>query len=759
MYTSIFLDRLTIDYNREKICIVLHNPKYIQDSTILLNLEQKIYYSSPVQEVLNHGHPKNVANRLEKKHKNNKNFSVDRLDLRKYKDKLKTKSRSQIRINTDDLSADYSEITGSTSNANTSIIRSLKQVKPKKVLKVTQNYKPMAQKNNLGQLESETKSMQHAVPKEISIAGPIAVHELANAFSISETEMIKCLFLKGIPTTINAVLDIDTIKLLAQMYDFTVNISKQVSHKQEFNSTKLYDETHLLSLKRPPIVTVLGHVDHGKTTLLDTICKTNISRMEKGGITQTIYPYEVEINYKSSKEKIIFLDTPGHAAFSEMRATSAQITDIGLLVVAADDGLREQSVEIIKQLESNAISYVVAINKIDKQNANISKVKHELATMGVIGLEWGGNVCIVEISALANQNIDQLLNTIIALANSKNLTADPSTMATGTVLDSYINRTKGPIANVLIQQGTMQPGDLLVSGNNISKIRAIMMNNNKKVQKAGPSSVVEILGLSCILNSGDSFKTTKYEKFAKKELLNHNDKNVLLNKNNKIRKSYFSSNNNIMIYKSKYGSIQYKHINLILKTENEASINALLKLFENIPQKKVKINITSIAVGEITINDIKFASVSNSIVIGFNNSLNLNTRGEAERLGIIVKSFSIIYDISNYVRELMLNLVDIEYKESIIGHAIVKNLFTVSKGFVAGCIVVSGKLKQGGYIKVVRNKSVIYNGKLSSLKKVKEEVKEIYHKSECGVLSDNFNMWQEKDEIFAYDLTSQPKQL
>nr|YP_009296391.1 translation initiation factor 2 [Thorea hispida]AOM65326.1 translation initiation factor 2 [Thorea hispida]ARX95886.1 translation initiation factor 2 [Thorea hispida]UNJ79171.1 translation initiation factor 2 [Thorea hispida] len=755
IYNSIFFDKLNTDRNIDSSCLILYNPKRIQSNEILLKLHKKLYYPNSIQDTTEISYPKNLNTRSEKKHKNSKNLLIDRLDLKKYKNKPKIKSRSQIQINNNDLHIDYNNEIQSPLDVEE--VRSFKQIKTKKITKTSQERKLEIQKNHVISQRNASESIQKVDSNQILFKSSVSVYELANVLSISEIEVIKYLFLKGIRVTINTILPLETAKLVAETYGFSVSISTEIHYMQDCTSVRHNTKEPIILNKRAPIVALLGHVDHGKTTLLDTICQINVSQKEQGGITQTICAYEIKINNQLGIDKLIFLDTPGHSAFSTMRAISTQVTDICILVVAADDGLQEQTLEIIKRLKSNKISYIVAINKIDKPDANISKIRQELADLEIIGQDKGGSIPVIEVSGLTHKNVDKLLNTIIDLANSKNLTATSKACALGTILDSYLNPTKGPIANLIVQDGTLQTGDLLVSGNTVSKIRAIIDNKNNQVEYTGPSSVVEILGLSNILCSGDSFYVIKNDKFIKKELYQKN-KNVKHSSiYNKFTSSYFYFNSNNQSYDE-----NNKYINLILKTETQSSIDALLKAFNDIPQKKVRLNIMSIAIGQITINDIKFASVSNSIIVSFtncSNSLTFSTKREAEKLNIFISNFTVIYDLLEYLKNLMLDLVDIEYKEHLIGHAIVKNIFTINKGVVAGCYVISGKLKQNSYIRVIRNKNIIHNGKLSSLKRVKEEVLQVLQGYECGLLSENFHMWQKKDEIIAYELIPQTKKL
>lgn len=749
MITLNLFDTLSSDWTIDQVCKILYNPKQLHSTRVNLNFQQSTGYISSVQDIVSIAHPKTINNRSDKKNKNNKHLLIDRLDLRKYKTKL-IKSRTQIQINDDDdLSSDYSKAVKTNPDIDASLIRSLKQVKIKKASKTYLDRKSLSLHNKLTSLVNEQKSIQYISPNQIYIRNSVSIHEIAHALSIPETEIIKYLFLKGMLITINTIIDVDTAKLVAENYGFLVNTRIIENHNHDSVETYI-DKTNLSSCrKRAPIVTVLGHVDHGKTTLLDTICSTNISTTERGGITQLVSAYEVTIDHNAHPEKIIFLDTPGHEAFSSMRSIGTQVTDIAIVVIAADDGLKEQSMEAIKQLQNNNISYIIAINKVDKPNINIVKVKEELAQLQVVDQKNGGDIPIIEVSALMKQNIDTLLHAIITLANAKKLIANPLAMASGTILDSRLHHTKGPIANILVQNGTLKLGDILMTSNSVSKIRVIISRGTIKVNQASSSSVVEVWGMSSVLESGDSFKIVKNDKVLKKKL------NYNFLQQNKKSDCYLSFNNR----KNVQDFHNTKQVNLILKMETQASIKVILKALNDIPQKKVRINIISIGIGKITSNDIIFASVSNSVIVGFNNSLLINIKSEAEKYNISVNNFNVIYDLLAYIKEIMIKLVDIEYTENIIGKAIVESIFTVSKGFAAGCIVLSGKLKKNDYIRVIRKDSIAYNGKLDSLKKVKSEVSEVIYGNECGVLSENFSLWQKKDIIEAYELIPKSREL
>ena len=438
-----------------------------------------------------------------------------------------------------------------------------------------------------------------------------------------------------------------------------------------------------------------------------------------------------------------------------MRLRCVQITDLCILVVAADDSLQPQSIEAIHYIQKNNLPLIVAINKIDKLNSDILKVKEDLAKHNIISEKSGGTIPIIELSALTNKNIDNLLNRIISLAEFQELKANMNNNAIGSILDSYLDKTKGPVATILIKNGVLKVGNFLVVDNFISKIRAIIGNKQSKLDVAGPSSVVQIWGLSHLPISGSIFESVLDEKQAKKILIKINDSKDFIsynnrNLNNRIRLNPLAKDKNNFLD---------KQINLILKTDTHGSIDALIKAFNKIPQNKVQLNILSVTVGKITENDLQLAMISKSIIISFNIAADNNIKINAEKTNVLIRDFNIIYDLINYIEEQMLQLVNLEYEEKIIGLAIVETVFVVSKGHVAGCIVKSGQLKHNSCIRIKRNKAVLYDGKLSSLKRVKEDVEEVKSGNECGILISNFSQWQKKDEVESYELIPKEKTL
>ena len=715
-----------------------------------------------LKPILKDRREKRILKRIEKKNKY-QNKTINILDPQKNKGKLKKKIRAKIHISEEEDNLNNNLI-GSNNirdhkNLQLSLVRPSKPLKKKiSVNAISIHSNTISKKNTIGNTKKElTPSIERNVDKKIALHYSLSIQELSSMLSIPEADIIKWLFLQGIPVTINQIIDTSIAQSIVEHYGFIVenkNEHNSSSNVKQFSSNLLSHTNELLE-SRAPIVTILGHVDHGKTTLLDTICKTNNVSFEVGGITQTIAAHDIEIECKSQKKRIIFLDTPGHEAFSDMRLRCVQITDLCILVVAADDSLQPQSIEAIHYIQKNNLPLIVAINKIDKLNSDILKVKEDLAKHNIISEKSGGTIPIIELSALTNKNIDNLLNRIISLAEFQELKANMNNNAIGSILDSYLDKTKGPVATILIKNGVLKVGNFLVVDNFISKIRAIIGNKQSKLDVAGPSSVVQIWGLSHLPISGSIFESVLDEKQAKKILIKINDSKDFIsynnrNLNNRIRLNPLAKDKNNFLD---------KQINLILKTDTHGSIDALIKAFNKIPQNKVQLNILSVTVGKITENDLQLAMISKSIIISFNIAADNNIKINAEKTNVLIRDFNIIYDLINYIEEQMLQLVNLEYEEKIIGLAIVETVFVVSKGHVAGCIVKSGQLKHNSCIRIKRNKAVLYDGKLSSLKRVKEDVEEVKSGNECGILISNFSQWQKKDEVESYELIPKEKTL
>lgn len=686
--------------------------------------------------------------RLEKKTKKVEKENIKESDTVKSKTKLKKKLRSKVDFDEeydsfDDVSKDENS---NTDVSSLSLERPTKSISnsigakvnvSKQVVKQTTNSKK--KKNSAASNKKNTDTKIPVKPETVSISKPLTIQELSELLVISETDIIRSLFLKGIAVTMNQFIDVNTSVLVGKEFEIDINI---VSEEEESKKLEFEAIDSSLAEKRPPIIAVMGHVDHGKTSLLDRIRKTQLAQKESGGITQKLGAYNVDIDYKDEVRRLVFLDTPGHEAFSGMRSRGIQVTDIAILVVAADDGVRPQTIEAIKYIQSSNVPVIVAINKIDKEDANIENIKQELAKYNLISESWGGDTLMVPISAKQGTNIDTLLEMIVLLDDVSEFTANPKAQAQGTILESYIDRTKGPIATLLVQNGTLKIGDILVAGDSIAKVRGIIDSNGDKLSEALPSSPVLIWGLSKPPNTGDTFSVYSDEKEAKNVVQQAQDlSKTSLNAGQNLTETYNVSDLDI---KGK--------INLIIKTDIQGSVEALVNSIYKLSHSKVQIRILYSSPGEITETDIDFADTSNAIVLAFNTTLAPGARKAAKSSNVIIKESNVIYDLFDYVQDLIDDIVGPEYDEQPIGSATVKSIFPLGKSFVAGSLVLEGKLTQGCHIKVVRDKVIVYEGILDSLKRLKEDVSEVKENLECGIFVKEFDSWVEDDKIQAFNL-------
>nr|YP_010196982.1 translation initiation factor 2 [Crassiphycus corneus]UAD84786.1 translation initiation factor 2 [Crassiphycus corneus] len=585
--------------------------------------------------------------------------------------------------------------------------------------------------------------------KSVIIDSPLSIEELSIKLQIPPEEIITGLFLQGIPVTVNKIVDISIATQVAQKYNFTV-----FNQNHEFkldHQNKLQQINSPTSINRAPIITILGHVDHGKTTLLDAIRNTHFAIKEIGGITQSISAYEVNWKYNSLDKQLIFIDTPGHEAFSSMRLRCAQITDLVILIVAADDGLKPQTIEAIDYIISKKLPCIVAINKIDKADVNITRVSEQLANYNILSTDWGGEILFVEISALKKINIDKLLTAICTLVESINLKADPSQLAQGIILEAYLNRTKGTIVNMVILNGTLKVGDIIVSGNAYGRVKKIINSVGHGLAIAGPSCILQVLGFHSIPQAGKYFHVVPNEKEAKKLIADNYSSNVIYN-----TKNLLNSNAKLHNYKNK---TNVKNLNLIIKADTQGTIDAVIHSFIQIPQSKIKLNILTSSLGVVSNTDIDLAYSTQALIIAFNINISTNILNAAEKLNVCLCKFFIIYDLIDYIRNYMLNLIDPEYDKSLIGQAKVETTFSISKGIVAGCIVESGKLKKNALINVYRSDQLVYEGIISSLKQIKNDVDEVIIGNECGIMCADYNLWQSQDLIEVYELYEKPKAL
>lgn len=601
-------------------------------------------------------------------------------------------------------------------------------------------------KSHSSSQKKESESLHSEKPTQINLTQPLTVQELSDLFSISKTEIIKSLFLKGIPVTVNQLIDTSTAQRLGQEFGIEVVLNSQ----EIFNEKKSLDLTNssLENLvSRPPIVTIMGHVDHGKTTLLDKIRKTQIAQKEAGGITQRIGAYEVTIHHKNEDRKLIFLDTPGHAAFSGMRSRGVSITDIAVLVVAADDGVKQQTIEAIKQIQASNVPIIVAINKIDKEDANVDNIKEELAKYNLISEDWGGETLMVPISAMQGTNIDSLLEMILLLSDMMNLQADPNVLSEGMIIESNLDRAKGAVASVLVQNGTLRVGNILQIGGNLAKVRGMVNSVGENIKEAGPSSPVLIWGLSKVPSVGDTFTSFKDEKEAKLYITTTPG----LNKTSTSSFPQLSENYAVSDSENK------SRINVIIKTDTQGSAEAIATSLNKINDSKVQIRILYSCAGEVTETDVEFASTSSAALFAFNTTAASGALRSAKTLGVTIKEFNVIYDLFDFIQSLIDSLVGPQYEERFIGMASVKTVFPLAKSFVAGSFVVEGKMTKSSFIHVIRDNDIVYKGLIDSLKKVKENVLEVTEDSECGIFVAEFDSWKQGDVIKAFELIPKKK--
>lgn len=573
---------------------------------------------------------------------------------------------------------------------------------------------------------------------EITIPESISVKDLAAELKKTSGEVIMKLMGLGIMATLNNDLDYDTAYLVAGEFGVTANKKQEIKEEDILFDESEDKESELK--ERPPVVVVMGHVDHGKTSLLDVIRKTNVIEGEAGGITQAIGAYQVKINDR----EITFLDTPGHEAFTAMRARGAQITDIAILVVAANDGVMPQTVEAINHAKSAGIPIVVAINKIDLPDSNPEKVKEELTKYELVPEEWGGDTIFVPISAKKNINIDQLLEMVLLQADMLELKANPTKQAKGVVIEARLDKSKGAIASLLVQRGKLDVGDTVVVGSTIGRIRSMINDKGKKVKSALPSTPVEIMGLTEVPQAGDVFYEVKDEKMAK---------HLIERRKRQEREKSINSVSNVtldnLFNQMEKGNL--KQLNLIVKADVQGSVEALKQSLEKLSNDEVNVKVIHSAAGAVTETDVTLAKVSNAIIIAFNVRPVLTAKLEAEKDEVQIKQYSVIYQAIDDVEAAMKGMLDPKFEEEVIGSAEVRQTFKISNvGTIAGAYVLSGKLERNAGVRVIRDDVVIHEGKLASLKRFKDDVKEVAKEFECGIQIEKYNDIKEGDIIEAF---------
>ncbi len=593
----------------------------------------------------------------------------------------------------------------------------------------------------------KTKVVEEPEPEEllpegtIAVTVPITVAGLSEQAEISVSKIIMSMMQMGVMATINQTLDKDMVEMLAVDLGLQIVVTEEEPEiVEEGIDTREDNEKDLQP--RPPIITVMGHVDHGKTSLLDAIRNTNVTAGESGGITQHIGASEVEINGK----KIVFLDTPGHEAFTTMRARGAQVTDIAVLVVAADDGVMPQTIESISHAKAAGVPIIVAINKMDKPGANPDRVKQALMDHNILVEDWGGDVISVPVSAKKGEGITDLLEMILLQADVLELKANPDRLASGTVIEARLDKAKGPVATLLVSNGTLKTGQSIVAGTTSGKIRVMTDDKGKTIRKAGPATAVEILGLGDVPAAGDIFNAVRDDKTARE---------IAQNRKDKMREEVMARNASMTLDKlfSQIQEGEAKELNLIVKADVQGSVGAIIQSLEKLETPEVKINVVHSGVGTINESDIMLAETSNAIIIGFNVRPTTAVSNQAAAADVEIRLYRVIYDIIDEIQDAMKGMLDPEFKEEVLGKAEVRDTFKVPNlGVVAGCYVTEGEVKRNAQIRLVRDGIVIHEGVISSLKRFKDDVKEVSAGYECGLGIEKYNDIKPEDVIECFEM-------
>ncbi len=596
-----------------------------------------------------------------------------------------------------------------------------------------------AKKKKKNKKDAKRNEEETEVETVVEIGETITVKELAEKLKKPTAEVIKTLIFTGVMAGINQEIDFETAEKVCDKYEVLIAKKEETA---ELDVLEMEEDKEENLQKRPPIVTVMGHVDHGKTSLLDAIRKAKVTATEAGGITQHIGAYTVNVN----GEDITFLDTPGHEAFTAMRARGAQITDVVILVVAADDGIMPQTKEAISHCKAADVPMVVAINKIDRPGANIDKVKQELTEYGLVAEDWGGDTICVPVSAKQGEGISTLLEMVLLTAEMLELKANPDRKAKGTVIEAKLDKGRGAVASLLVQNGTLHVGDSILVGSTYGRIRAMFDDTGKKIKSAGPSIPVEILGLSEVPAAGDRFNQVKDEKTARNmaEIRKQKEKNESLNARHRVSLEDLYS-------QIKEGTV--KELDIIVKADVQGSVEAIRQSLEKLSTDDVKVRVIHGGVGAITETDITLATASNAIVIGFNVRPDTNAVNAAEKEGVDVKTYRIIYDAIEDVKSAMIGMLEPEYKEVVLGKAEVRETYKISSvGTIAGAYVLDGKITRNSDVRIIRDGIVIFESTLASLKRFKDDAKEVRSGYECGLSVEKFNDIKEGDIIEAYTM-------
>jgi translation initiation factor IF-2 len=611
--------------------------------------------------------------------------------------------------------------------------------RPEKVIEAGfKPFRPVKKKLVLKSPKKTEVTVPKPIKRIIRIAEVIAVGDLAKRMGVKGGELIKKLMEMGVLVNINQVIDADVASLVAS--EFGYEVEKLSLERQDLLERKKDLPEQLQP--RPPVVTIMGHVDHGKTMLLDAIRKTNVAEGEAGGITQHIGAYDVQLE----NGNVVFIDTPGHEAFTALRARGAQVTDVVVLVVAADDGVMPQTKEAIDHARAAKVPIVVAINKIDKPNANPEKVKKDLADYGLVPENWGGNTLFAEISAKQKTGIKDLLDLILLQAEVLELKANPNKLSRGVIIEAKLDKGRGPVATVLVQEGALRTGDPFIAGSHYGRVRAMLNNKGQKIEEGGPSTPVEVIGFVDVPEAGDTFIVVSEERMAKQ---------IGLYRQEKIRAKELSKLSKVSL-EELYDQIkkgEVKELNVIIKADVQGSIEAMREALKKLSMDTLKVNILHDAVGGITETDVNLASASNAIIIGFNVRPVPKAQMLSEQEHVDIRTYSVIYDAITDIKKALEGLLEPTYKEHLLGRAQVIQLFNIHKvGTIAGSLVVDGKVVKGSHARLLRDNVVIYDGRISSLKRFKDDMKDCAQGLQCGIAIENFNDIKLGDIIESYEV-------
>jgi len=613
--------------------------------------------------------------------------------------------------------------------------------------------RPASPERREGKRSVEPATPTETKPTHIVIDGDLTVQELAARLQIPETQIIKHLFLQGKMVNITQVLEASVAEKVAVELGYTIEHGSSESQARKTEMLDLEDIDHLVP--RPPVVTIMGHVDHGKTTLLDAIRQSKVAAGEAGGITQHIGAYHVDVPYEGDMKRVVFLDTPGHEAFTAMRARGAKVTDIAVLVVAADDGVQPQTLEALSHAKAANVPIVVAINKIDKPGAQPERIKQELSEHGLVPEEWGGDTPMVPVSALTRQNLDSLLETLLIVAEVAELQANPNRLGKGTVIEANMDKSRGPVATMLVQNGTLRVGDALVAGAVFGRVRAMVDDRGNQVTAAPPSSAVQILGLNGIPAAGDEFEVYEDESAAR-QVAKEREEAL---RQQRLQQNLLARRVSLGTASSQAQEGQLKELNIILKTDVQGSAEAIVASLQQLPSQEVQLRVLLAAPGEITETDIDLAAASNALVIGFNTTQAPGARQAADRYSVDIREYDIIYNLLEDITAAMEGLLEPDLVEEPLGQAEVRQVIPVAKGQVAGSYVLSGKVQRNAHVRVRRKHEVVHTGRIDSLRRFKDDVREVAAGFECGIILDKFNDWQEGDILDVYQMVTKRRSL